>query len=288
MARTRLVLGLLAAGVTGTGGFATSGCTATEIEPGRDAAIVRRDANTDAVYLPPVEPTVEGYCAAPTHCDDGDPCTLDACEPVSSVRFEGTCAHARIEGCVTPPDAGPPDAGPRWDGGPTGPLNPVDPSCSHSATLTPVLLPYVPLGAPSVDFGCEQGLEWQNCSGSIALRANRAGGATARTLIVDVATYTAPDRLRIQGIDASGEPYVLLDTCRIRTSEVGDPTDGHSRPPDEVIRRFEIALREGTRSLTLDATAAPSPWYMRVLGLCDLDVDIASVDCTSALRDCVP
>jgi hypothetical protein len=55
-----------------------------------------------------------------------------------------------------------------------------------------------------------------------------------------------------------------------------------------VIRRFEIELREGTRALTLDATAAPTPWYMRVLGLCDLDVDVVSSECTSTVRDCVP
>ncbi len=279
----RFIVGLLA--VTHA---AVGGCAAPEIEAARDSAIVPRDANLDAFYVPPVEPTVSGYCASPDHCDDGDPCTVDVCEPVTTARFEGTCSHTRIEGCVTPPDAGRPDAGAHHDGGPTGPSNPVDPSCSHSATLTPVFLPYVPLGAPDVDRGCEEGLEWQNCSGSIALRASAAGGARARTVIVDLATYTAPDRLRIQGIDASGEAYVLLDTCRVRTSEVGDPTDGRSRPPDEVIRRFEVTLREGTRAITLDATSAPSPWYMRVLGLCDLDVDVASVDCTSALRDCVP
>ena len=139
-----------------------------------------------------------------------------------------------------------------------------------------------------MDRGCEQGLEYQNCAGAISLRANRAGGTRARTLVVDIATYTAPDRLRIHGIDGDGAPYVLLDTCRVRTADHGDPTDGHSRPPDEVIRRFEVPLREGTRALTLDATAAPTPWYMRVLGLCDLDVDTVSSECTSTVRDCVP
>jgi hypothetical protein len=262
-----------------------AGCDATEVEPGRDAAVIPRDTYLDAFYLPPVTPTVSGYCAAPIHCDDGDPCTVDACDPITTASFEGTCSHARIAGCVTPPDAGRPDGG-VYDAGRSGPTNPVDPMCSSSATVTPVLVPYVPLGDPDVDLGCEQGIEWQNCSGSISLRANAAGGTRARTLVVDVATYTAPDRLRIQGIDASGAAYVLLDTCRIRTSEIGDPTDGRTRPPNELIRRFEITLREGTRAITLDATAAPSPWYMRVLGLCDLEVDVASVDCTSALRDC--
>lgn len=266
---------------------AFAGCAEVTSEPPRDAAIARRDAFADAFLVPPVVPTLEHYCGAPADCDDGDVCTTDACVPVTTASFEGTCTHERIEGCVTPPDAGRPDAG-SSDAGRSGPESPVDPSCASSASLTPVVLPYVPLGEPDVDYGCEQGLEWQNCSGSIAMRASFAGGARARTLIVDVATYTAPDRLRIQGIDASGAVYVLLDTCRIRTSEVGDPTDGRSRPPDEVIRRFEIELREGTRSLTLDASAAPSPWYMRVLGLCDLAVDVASWDCSDALRECVP
>lgn len=269
-------------------GLGAFGCTASEeTPPSIDAAVVSRDANTDARVVPPIVPSVSGYCDAPIDCDDGDPCTLEQCEPAGTARFEGTCRRERIEGCVTP-DAGPPDAGRRLDAGGAGPADPVDPTCSESASATPVLLPYTPLSAPDVDLGCEQGLEYQNCAGAISLRSNRAGGARARTLVVDVATYTAPDRLRIHGIDGRGEPYVLLDTCRIRTADHGDPTDGHSRPPDEVIRRFEIELREGTRALTLDATAAPTPWYMRVLGLCDLDVDVVSSECTSTVRDCVP
>lgn len=267
-------------------------CAQPTEAPPSDAFVAPRDAHFDAFVLPAVVPSVPGYCAAPADCDDDDPCTEDVCHAVSPVRFHGTCTNERMDACVTPPDAGRPDAArdaatSGRDAEP-GPLDPVDPACSGGSDVVPVLLPFVPLGPPSLDIGCERGLEWQNCSGSVSLRATRSGGSAARTLVVDVATYTAPDRLRIHGIDALGEPYVLLDTCRLRTWDVGDPTDGHSRPPDEAIRRFEVALREGTRSLTLDATGAPSPWYMRVLGTCDFVIGTIDPGCDSALRDAIP
>jgi len=256
-----------------------------------EARTAPRAATLDAFSIPPVVPSDPAYCGAPADCDDGDVCTVDVCHVVSPVRFQGTCTRERIEGCVTPPDAGRPDAGrdaatARRDAG-SGPDNPVDPACSGASDVIPVLLPYVPLGAPDLDASCARGIEWQNCSGLVSFRAD-GSGVRERTLVVDVATYTAPDRLRIHGIDATGASYVLLDTCRLRTWDVGDPTDGHSRPPDEAIRRFEVELRPGTRSLTLDATGAPSPWYMRVLGLCDLTVAAIDPGCDSALRDAIP
>jgi hypothetical protein len=267
-----------------------SACAAEPMVLPTDAAIVRRDANLDAWAAPPRRYPA-AYCASPADCDDGLVCTEDRCETTSWTSFQGQCAHVRLDACVEPPDAGPPDAG-RRDAGPVRdastpivPVDPVDPACGGGASLEPVFLPFVSLGALGLPADCAMGFEWQNCTGTAFARATPASGSAGGTLVVDLATYTQPDRLRITGRDADGAIYVLLDTCRVRTLERGDPTDGRTRPPDEAIRRFRLEVRPGTRSLTFDAGEAFSPWYMRVLGLCDFAWEPASPECVLAFRD---
>jgi hypothetical protein len=75
------------------------------------------------------------------------------------------------------------------------------------------------------------------------------------------------------------KPYLLLDTCRIRTAEYPDPTDGTTRPPDDTIRQYEIKIVAGTKSLTFDSSNTTTPWYMRVLGLCEFDVQPGPSSC---------
>jgi hypothetical protein len=65
----------------------------------------------------------------------------------------------------------------------------------------------------------------------------------------------------------------------IRTAEYADPTDGKTRPPDDSIRQYEIKVVPGTKSLTFDSSKTTTPWYMRVLGLCDYDVKPGPSEC---------
>ena len=211
-------------------------------------------------------------------CDDGDPCTRDACRDFTGGGDigEDDCVHVRLDRCTTTPTL------PTEDPGTAG--DPIDPSCASGDSGEDVFLPYVPLGAPAVAASCGTGIELQVCRGVVTARSVAPGGAAARTLVVDFATYTAGDRLRIEGTLASGETYLLMDTCRVRTWERPDPTDGRTRPPDETIRRFEIALRAGTVELRFDSSFAGTPWYERVLGLCDFTVAPPTGACATGFR----
>jgi len=191
-------------------------------------------------------------CQSDDACSDGNPCTEDTCAPDGEFF---ACAHAVIAGC---------------EGDPTAP---IDSSCEDAGDgpadeQEAVWIPYVPLQTPALSAECSGGFEWQNCVGTYTAAATDACGSEAQTLYVDIATYTLGDRLRISGIGADDQPYLLLDTCRIRTYETPDPTDGQTRPPDESIRQFTIEVKAGTKSLVFDSTHTVSPWYMRVLGLC--------------------
>jgi hypothetical protein len=217
----------------------------------------------------------DGACTTSADCDDGDPCTDDVCtEQVSGELVTGACDHEEIRRCGEGPGGDPPgDDGPDDEPeDPGGADSPIDPSCADGGGGSAVFLPFEPLVAPDLPASCEAGLEWQNCTTSFEQLTAVTGGSEARTLHVDLATYTAPDRLRITGRDASGEEYLLLDTCRVRTADYIDPTGGDSRPPDDSIRQFELELREGTVALTFDSSNAGTPFYMRVLGLCDFDL----------------
>jgi hypothetical protein len=169
-----------------------------------------------------------------------------------------TCTHVEVPQC---------------EGDPTAP---IDSSCEDGAVQEGqgVWVPFAPLETPNLPATCDGGFEWQaghaqSCSTTYTAQSVNPCGAEERTVYVDIATYTAGDWLRITGVGADDEPYLLLDTCRIRTAEYPDPTDGHTRPPDETIRQFEIVVKTGTKALIFDSTQAFTPWYMRVLGLCD-------------------
>ncbi len=200
-------------------------------------------------------------CAA--GCDDADPCTVDTCVSIGTGRRErDECDHEPIPGCGGEPTTDPGDAG-----------DPVDPFCATGERGPDVFLPYVPLGVPALPASCAGGIEVQNCQGIVEARSLSAAGSSETSLVVDFATYTAGDRLRIEGTLASGEVYVLMDTCRVRTWDRSDPSDGLTRPLEETVRRFEsIPVRAGTVSLRFDSSFANTPWYERVLGLCEFEV----------------
>ena len=197
---------------------------------------------------------VNDVCLTDQECSDGDPCTEDTC---SADGEFSECAHADIPQCSGDPTA------------------PIDSSCDDGAqAAAAVWVPYSPLVTPNLPADCNGGFEWQSglakgCTTTYSMTSGGPCGSEARTLYVDIATYTAGDWLRITAVGADDKPYLLLDTCRIRTADYVDPTNGNTRPPDDSIRQFEIQVKAGTKSLTFDSTNAFTPWYMRVLGVCD-------------------
>lgn len=218
-------------------------------------------------------------CTTDEACDDGDACTVDTCD--DSGELGGFCASTPIPGCEEDGGAG----GSGEYGGtdepetptPGGAGDPIDASCDDGSHQAPVFLPYEPLGEVDLPSSCDDGFEWQVCQSSLVIDA--PSGSAAGALVVDLATYTMPDRLRIVGERADGSSYVLMDTCRVRTAEYSDPTDGNTRPPEDSIRRFELELEAGTRSLTIDSAQAGTPYYLRVLGLCAFDLEPEGETC---------
>jgi hypothetical protein len=58
----------------------------------------------------------------------------------------------------------------------------------------------------------------------------------------------------------------------MRTAEYSDPTEGRTRPPEDSIRDYRIDLNYGTKQIVIDSSNALSPTYIRILGLCDFDI----------------
>jgi hypothetical protein len=143
--------------------------------------------------------------------------------------------------------------------------------------------PAVPLTATGLPAGCSGGFEANTPPlQAFTLHSISPSGAAARILDVDIATYKAPDHLRITGVDASNTEYTLLETCSLQTATYSDPTaalGSCTRPPDDSIRQFKAAVEAGTTSLTFDYSGACTPTYMRVLGLCDFDVTVLFPGC---------
>jgi hypothetical protein len=154
----------------------------------------------------------------------------------------------------------------------------IDPACPGTCPysgLVPEFPPFRPLLPPDVPASCANGFELGGanggCGGSTyTLHALRPGGAAAITLDVDWATYLAPDGVTVTGLDATGQRYTLLRTCRMQTALVGGPST--MRPPDDTIRQFRLPVRAGTTQLDFDFGAVTTPMYIRVLGLCDFRV----------------
>jgi hypothetical protein len=125
--------------------------------------------------------------------------------------------------------------------------------------------------APMVPASCLIGFEMNNLAAH-TLSLSSAGGSHQPVLEVDLATYTAADAIRMTAIEADGSERVLLDTCRMRTAEYSDPTEGRTRPPEDSIRDYRIDLNYGTKQIVIDSSNALSPTYIRILGLCDFDI----------------
>jgi hypothetical protein len=145
--------------------------------------------------------------------------------------------------------------------------------CAGPTTTFP---PAVPLGPTSLPASCSGGFETNTPpTQAFTVHSLSPSGAAPRILDVDIATYKAPDHLRITGVDASGNEYTLVETCSLQTATYSDPTTaegGCVRPPDDSIRQFKATVHEGTTSLTFDYTGACTPTYTRVRGLCDFAV----------------
>lgn len=213
-------------------------------------------------------------CTDDASCDDDDACTIDVCDRATSGEFTtGQCSHVPVDGPACRGGSGIGD-GPGGGDPPQGddPGDAVDPSCADLGGGAPVFLPFEALGEPGLPASCSAGFEWQNCRTTFEVPSSSPAGAGAVTLVVDLATYTAPDWLRIVAVAGDGEETIILDTCRVRTADYVDPTHGELRPPEDSIRRFEVDVPQGTRSLRMDSSNAGTPFYMRVLGLCDFDV----------------
>jgi hypothetical protein len=146
--------------------------------------------------------------------------------------------------------------------------------CASPSSTFP---PAVPLTPPDLPASCSGGFEINTPpTQAFTVPSVDPGGAPAGTLAIDIATYKAPDHLRITGADASGNVYTLLETCSLQTATYTDPTAASgscTRPPDDSIRQYKATVQAGTTSLTFDYSGACTANYMRVLGLCDFVVE---------------
>ena len=124
---------------------------------------------------------------------------------------------------------------------------------------------------------CRTGVEFNNFYGKFSLAASSAEGSRSLTLEVDIATYRAPDRVRIVAITADGSERVIVDSCRLSTAKYTDPTGGTRRPPDDSLRYFHAPIPKGTKELSFDYGGTTSPTYIRVIGLCDFNVGAPKV-----------
>jgi hypothetical protein len=201
-------------------------------------------------------------CNTTADCDDGNAMTTDACITVNPGKeFESrVCVHTACSGsdCTT---------------------QSVDPTCAQGATEV-VYPPFVPIVPPTVPANCANGFELTDAEGApnYVLKSKNPSGSQGMTLNLDFATYTAPDGLIITGTDGKCQPYVLFESCRLKTADKPFSAygNGMERPDDIALRQFNLELRAGTTELTFDFSKVESPMYVRVLGLCDFDVTPAT------------
>jgi hypothetical protein len=206
---------------------------------------------------------VSSPCHTDADCNDGgDASTINTCvitDP-SSEDPTGQCVYVAC------------------DGGLSCTMQPIDPVCTgpDAGVVYPA---YVPLYAPDVPADCANGFEICDALGapSYVIHATAAAGSRGLTLDLDFATYEVPDGLLITGLDSNCDEYVLFDSCRLKTSDMGESafTNGKARPTDMAIRQFHLTLRPGTQVLTFDFSRVVSPMYFQVLGLCDFTMPAA-------------
>jgi hypothetical protein len=221
-------------------------------------------------------------CSSDAQCDDGDPCTTDACAVPEGDTGTPHCAHQPAPAGTSCDDGNPCTSGDACtaDGICVGTSNgtclppPVDTTCpAGCASGTPDFPAATPLVSPGLPASCSGGFEMNNAPEQVfTVTSLSPAGAQARTLDVEIATYKAPDHISITAVDASGTVYALVDSCHLQTADFGDPTDGCTRPPDDTIRQYQVSIEAGTTSVSFDMTGACTPTYLRVLGLCDFSV----------------
>lgn len=161
------------------------------------------------------------------------------------------------------------------ENGSDNPLAAIDSACKtlenkgekFGIEITP---PNGPLAKTAPD-DCRTGIEFNRLMGS-SFNLNSATGSRAIELEIDVASYTAPDRMRL-----IADNKLILDTCRLRTSKIPDPTNGKKRPPEDTIRFFRVKIAKGTKTIRFAFGEAKSPTYMRVVGLCDFELSPVDV-----------
>ena len=225
---------------------------------------------------------VSTSCSSDAQCDDGNACTTDTCALPRGDGATPHCVHEPAPAGTACDDGNPCTMGDACtaDGACVGTPNgtflppPVDTTCQPGcASGTPDFPPATPLASPGLPASCSGGFEMNNAPvQAFTVTSTSPSGAAARTLDIDIATYKAPDHIRITAVDASGAVYALVDTCHLQTAAFSDPTDGCTRPPDDTIRQYQLNITAGTTSVTFDMTGACTPTYLRVLGLCDFTV----------------
>lgn len=95
-------------------------------------------------------------------------------------------------------------------------------------------------------------------------------GAQARVLEFQYASYSPPSSVRITGRLLGGESYTLFESCGVRT-DIAPSGKKKDRPDEEHIRHYRLNLRSGTISIKFEAVKQ-TPFYVRLLGLCDFDM----------------
>jgi hypothetical protein len=206
-------------------------------------------------------------CSKDSDCNGTNPCVTYSCPQVSGEIAVRTCVLTSMSDAGACLDAGSPAVD-------AGGLPPIDPMCMGGGLVLPEFPPAVPLLPPDVPSSCSNGFEIGDATpgSKYTLMSKTAAGSRAITLDVDFATYLQADGVVVTGTGPSGATYTLLDTCRLQTSILGDPTGGKSRPPDNTLRQFRIQVEQGTTQLVFDFSGVVSPMYIQVLGLCDFNV----------------
>jgi len=156
----------------------------------------------------------------------------------------------------------------------------VDARCSMDGPKDPQVLPKwapLPLALPD---SCLKGIEINDQAFATPLTFNSLDplGSQDRTLELDYATYLAPNNMKITGVNADGSTYLLFNSCVLQTWLLGNPSTTYPRvrPCEGSIRDFRLHLKGGTTALIFEPTS-DSPYYIRVLGLCDFDLSSVPV-----------
>lgn len=107
-------------------------------------------------------------------------------------------------------------------------------------------------------------------------------GSKERILEFDYASYLPPSAIRITGTRLNGERYVLFESCSVR-SEIAPAGSKKSRPCETHIRNYRLLLKSNTVKLQFEAVKN-TPFYVRLLGLCDFNLSQIPKRKTDRLR----